>query len=80
MSEHMNERHDLSDRDDPQIGDAPEPPELKSETLHGRNFAGASFAANEEEQTADERAGTPESDDIDFKNTVERIQDHGLTD
>jgi hypothetical protein len=76
----MSERDDLSDRDDPQIGNAPEPEELKSETLHGRDFAGASFAANEEEQTADERAGTPESDDIDSKNTVQRIQDHGLTD
>jgi hypothetical protein len=41
----MSERDDLSDRDDPQLGNAPEPEELKSETLHGRNFAGAAFAA-----------------------------------
>jgi hypothetical protein len=75
----MTERDDLSDRDDPQIGPEPEPEELKSETLHGRNFAGASFAANEDEQTADERAGEPESVDIDSKNTVPRVQDHGLT-
>jgi hypothetical protein len=77
MSEH---RDDLSDRDDPQIGSAPEPEELKSETLHGRNFAGAAFAANEDEQTADERAGTPESDDIDSRNTEPNVEDHGLQD
>lgn len=75
----MTERSDLSDRDDPQLGDEPEPKELKSETLHGRNFAGASFAANEEEQTADERQGTPENVDIDYKNTAENVADHGLT-
>jgi hypothetical protein len=75
----MSERDDLSDKGDPQIGPEPEPEELKSETLKGRNFAGAAFAANEDEQTADAREGAPESDDIDAKNTVERIQDHGLT-
>jgi hypothetical protein len=75
----MSERDDLSDRDDPQRGPQPEPEELKDEIIPGRNFAGAAFAANEDEQTADERAGHPESEDIDSKNTVERIKDHGLT-
>jgi hypothetical protein len=46
--------------------------------LHGRDFAGASFAANEEEQTRDEEDPNAEPD-IDSKNTVDRIQDHGLT-
>jgi hypothetical protein len=74
------ERDDLSDRDDPQRGPQPEPEELKEETIHGRNFAGAAFAANEDEQTADERAGTPESDDIDSRNTEPNVENNGLQD
>ncbi len=75
----MIERADLADRDDPQLkGRRPGPPELKEETLRGRDFAGTSFAANEAEQTADERAGEPETTDIDSKNTPERVRDHGL--
>jgi hypothetical protein len=45
--------------------------------LHGRDFAGTSFAANEEEQTRDKEDPNARPD-IDDKNTVERIQDHGL--
>lgn len=47
--------------------------------LHGRDFAGASFAANEEEQTRDAEDPNAEPD-IDSKNTVDRIRDHGITD
>jgi hypothetical protein len=76
----MTERSDLSDQDDPQLSSKkPEPEELKSETLHGRNFAGAAFAANEEEQTEDAREGSPEDVDIDYKNTDVNVADHGLT-
>jgi hypothetical protein len=55
-----------------------EPDEPKVIHLHGRDFAGASFAANEEEQTRDQEDPNAEPD-IDSKNTVDRIQDHGLT-
>jgi hypothetical protein len=75
----MSERSDLSDQDDPQLPSKSEPEELKSETIHGRNFAGAAFAANEEEQTEDAREGSPEDVDIDYKNTDVNVADHGLT-
>jgi hypothetical protein len=55
-----------------------EPEEPKVIHLHGRDFAGASFAANEEEQTRDQEDPNAEPD-IDDNNTVDRIQDHGLT-
>jgi hypothetical protein len=75
----MTERSDLSDGSDPQLkSHRPEPPELKEEIIRGRDFAGTAFAANAEEQTADERAGKPESLDIDYRNTPERVRDHGL--
>ena len=75
----MVERKDLSDEHDPQrSGGGVEPVEPKVEHLHGRDFAGASFAATEEEQTRDKERPdyTP---DIDDANTVDRIKDHGLT-
>jgi len=68
----MTEREPNSEREDN------EPEEPKVIHLHGRDFAGASFAANEDEQTRDQEDpnATP---DIDETNTVDRIQDHGLT-
>jgi hypothetical protein len=75
----MTERTDLSDGKDPQLqSHRPEPRKIKEETLHGRDFAGTSFAANEEEQMADERRGQPKSDDIDNTNTTDSVRDHGL--
>ncbi len=74
----MIERDDLSDRHDPQLEDTEgEPADPKVVRLHGRDFAGASFAANEDEQTKD-KADPEYRPDIDDDNTVPRIQDHGL--
>jgi hypothetical protein len=67
----MSEREHRPDED-------VEPEEPKVIHLHGRDFAGASFTATEEEQTRDQEDPNAEPD-IDSKNTVDRIQDHGLT-
>lgn len=38
-----------------QVGSGPDANEPKSETIEGRSFAGASYGANEKEQTDDRR-------------------------
>jgi hypothetical protein len=53
------------DRKDPEAGWGPDPDEPKSETIKGRDFAGASYAATEREQTDDLRGrNTPEEADV----------------
>lgn len=56
-------RADMDDPQDPEQRHHREPEEPRSEDIPGRSFAGASFAADEEEQTEDERHGESAGDD-----------------
>jgi hypothetical protein len=66
------------DKKAPEPGWGPDPDEPKSETIPGRDFAGASYGANEREQTDDLRGrNTPHEADIADGEISELLDDDG---
>jgi hypothetical protein len=66
------------DRKDPEVGWGPDANEPKSERITGRDFAGASYGANEKEQTDDLRGVNSEREaDVDDGGISEVLDDNG---
>jgi hypothetical protein len=66
------------DRKEPEVGWGPDPDEPKSETIKGRDFAGASYAATEREQTEDVRGkNTPQQADLEHIVDLADLDDDG---
>jgi hypothetical protein len=66
------------DRKDSEPGWGPDPDEPKSEVIKGRDFADASYAATEKEQTDDLRGkNTPQDADIALGEISELLDDDG---